>query len=172
MTYLNDPIIRDIEESNYQISENGELYNKKNGRPRKWSISGNGYLHTIIRINNDKKDILMHNLLAKLFIKNPHNYFIVDHINTIKTDNTLENLRWCTSSQNATNTNLRKDNKLKIKNITISYDNKNGYRYKYYYATIMKNKKKYAKRFEFSPEGLEKAIIWRDETIAKYHTYD
>ena len=57
---------------------------------------------------------------------NPENKKCLDHINRIRTDNRVENLRWATHSENNQNTGIRKDNKLGIKNIT--YHN-NRYRY-------------------------------------------
>lgn len=45
----------------------------------------------------------MHRLLANAFIPNPENKPIIDHINRIKTDNRLSNLRWATFKENANN---------------------------------------------------------------------
>ena len=41
-----------------------------------------------------------HILIAKQFLDNPNNFPFVDHINHNTTDYHLENLRWCTASQN------------------------------------------------------------------------
>ena len=46
----------------------------------------------------------MHRLVAEAFIPNPNNYNVVGHRNNIKDDNRVENLRWCTFSENAQNT--------------------------------------------------------------------
>ena len=43
----------------------------------------------------------------------------IDHINQLKQDDRIENLRSVTKSQNEINTTVRKNNKLKQKNVSI-----------------------------------------------------
>ena len=66
--------------------------------------NGNGYLTTSYR----KKRYYIHHLVFLMF----HGYRpkLLDHINGVRDDNRIENLREVTSSQNSMNTSLRSDN--------------------------------------------------------------
>lgn len=68
-----------------------------------------GYLQVALTKNNKTKTVLLHRLIAEHFIDNPNNYPCVNHKNGLKDDNRIENLEWCTKSENtlhAFNNNL------------------------------------------------------------------
>ncbi len=64
----------------------------------KWGIAD--YYITVLTYKNFKKTIYLHKVLAEAFLPNPENKTYINHINGNKHDNRLENLEWCTSSEN------------------------------------------------------------------------
>lgn len=66
---------------------------------------GYNYVNLCVSDNKIQKEkrFLVHRLVAEAFIPNPENKRCVDHINTIRTDNRVENLRWVTHLENQKN---------------------------------------------------------------------
>ena len=50
-----------------------------------------------------RHNVRLHRIIAEAFIPNPDNKPCIDHINTIITDNRIENLRWCSQKENMNN---------------------------------------------------------------------
>lgn len=46
-------------------------------------------------------------MVAELFLPNPNNDKVVDHINNDKLDNRVENLRWCSKGDNGKNKKVK-----------------------------------------------------------------
>lgn len=92
---------------NYFCDELGNIYSKKPNRPlRKLNPyqKENGYLVVTISINNKAKQYYVHRLIACAFLPNVGNYYSdVDHIDTDRTNNNVNNLRWTTRKGNCNN---------------------------------------------------------------------
>lgn len=84
---------------NYQISNLGNVYSKKNYKIRKSFVS-NGYLCIYLFKNGKRYRKKIHRLVAEAFIPNPNNLPIINHIDGNKMNNIVSNLEWCTSKQN------------------------------------------------------------------------
>ena len=76
--------------TNYFIDEQGKIFNKKL-KELKGSIK-NGYKSVKLTINGEKKDYLVHRLVAETFLDNPMGFKEVNHINLNKLDNSVNNL--------------------------------------------------------------------------------
>lgn len=85
------------------------------------------YLGVILCKNGKTKAYSVHRLVAEAFIRNPHNYPTVDHINRVKTDNREENLRWAPYKLQAENRKERvqknrKDESKPVEQYTLSME--------------------------------------------------
>ncbi len=120
---------------NYLIFRNGAVLSKgfdKYHPPRflKHNInSSTGYYYVNLYKDKNPKAFYIHRLLGTHFIDNPDNKRCIDHIDRNRQNNSLENLRWATSSENNFNTGLRKDNKTGYKGISFC-KTRNKYVYK------------------------------------------
>ena len=83
---------------NYEVSNHGNLRHI-HGEMRKFRYI-KGYAYVCIRANGKYRNLRVHRLIAKEFIPNPENKPCVNHKNGKKEDNRIENLEWCTPSEN------------------------------------------------------------------------
>ena len=86
----------------YYITGKGEVVNKATGKTKSLVLDSNtGYYKLQLWKNNKFKCFFIHRLIAAHFIENPNNLKFVNHKDGNKVNNTLENLEWVTSKQNA-----------------------------------------------------------------------
>ena len=92
----------------YEISSLGRVKNlnyRGTGKEKilKNTECSNGYLVIGLVKNGKLKTFYVHRLVAEAFIPNPEDKSCIDHINTIRNDNRIENLRWATHEENSNN---------------------------------------------------------------------
>ncbi len=85
---------------NYSINEVGEVRNDKTNKILTPFINKqNGYKYVDLWKNNKCKKYALHRLIAEAFIPNPENKTTVDHKDGNRLNNSLDNLRWATYSE-------------------------------------------------------------------------
>lgn len=89
-------------EGMYEVSNLGNvkslMYRKQNrNKLLKLELTWNGYQRAALGHSFRKT---VHRLVCELFVPNPENLPIINHINGIKTDNRAVNLEWVTQSDN------------------------------------------------------------------------
>lgn len=86
----------------YEVSSQGRIKSSYSRKIIK-SYSVHGYRGIALVKNSTLRKYYIHRLVAEAFIPNPNNYPCIDHINTIRADNSVKNLKWCTFLQNNLN---------------------------------------------------------------------
>ena len=165
-------------EGNYEVSNignvrsidrivkysNGREYHKK-GQRLIPTDNGKGYL--IVGLKN--KNHYVHRLVADTFIEHPNGKDFVNHIDYNRKNNTVENLEWCTVSENIkhSGSHISKAKRLRNKNKHLLGIYKRFYkngRFKHYRVIIGHKEIKACK-------SLEEAIRIRDEYLKECEYY-
>lgn len=89
---------RCTESRHYFISNAGDIYSLITGKMLNLNSDTRGYIRPKISVDGKGRSIYAHRMVMSAF-KGPSN-LDVNHINGIKTDNRLENLEYCTHTEN------------------------------------------------------------------------
>lgn len=89
-----------VVDTDYEISDVYPYPIRRKGKTRIISEDVHG---GYVRCSLNAKSVFKHTIIARQFIPNPDNLPEVDHINTNRLDNRIENLRWVTKSENIRN---------------------------------------------------------------------
>lgn len=126
------------------------------GRPAKWTFGwddGYGYM----RVNTNKKNYRVHRLVAEAFIQYPIPKGLeIDHINRIRHDNRLENIRIVSRFDNHRNTSA--NDRVEVRGGTHSYEDKSKY-----------NREKCAHYYALNRERLRERRTYRYQRKRKTH---
>ena len=106
---------------NYLIYEDGRVYSKYKRGFLIPILHNIGYHRVCVCVNGKKTFLYIHRLVAEHYIPNPENRPQVDHINRIKDDNRIENLRWATAKENSDNRGM--NNRNTSGHMYITYNN-------------------------------------------------
>jgi len=79
-------------DKDYKINLKGSIMN--------CSLNISGYPNVSLHKERKRQVARVHRLVAEAFLDNPNNYETVNHIDSVKTNNRIDNLEWCTASDN------------------------------------------------------------------------
>lgn len=87
--------------NHYWVSNMGRVKNNRTGKILKASFNSYGYLMVILYKNKKRKPLTIHRAVMLTFCPVSNSSEMeVNHINGVKTDNTINNLEWCTQAEN------------------------------------------------------------------------
>lgn len=87
-------------EGKYEIVANLGVWNIRFNKPLRWFLNIDGYAVVGLFKNKKQRQFFIHRLIAEAFIPNPEKKPFINHKNGIKTDFSIQNLEWCTQSEN------------------------------------------------------------------------
>ena len=82
------------------VKSKSESYRLTKGKVLSGSITKDGYVRCLIKVNGVGRSYFAHRLVAETFIPNPDNLPQINHKDEDKRNNRVDNLEWCTAKYN------------------------------------------------------------------------
>ena len=143
-----------------EVSNFGEV--KSHGKIIKGEITSGGYCRVHISHKGVQYKFLVHRLVAEAFILNPKRLPEVNHIDGNKQNNSVDNLEWCTRSQNTSHafkTGLRNYNGCKNPHSKLTQSDVETIRGIYVRGKHCENNSYgLAKRYNVSPKTIQNVV--------------
>ena len=89
----------------YLVSSDGRVFSRRSNREIRPTHDKFGYLYFVLCVDRNRVTVKAHRLVALAYLPNPNSKPTVDHINGIRDDNRVENLRWATNKEQTNNPN-------------------------------------------------------------------
>ncbi len=109
----------DVKYDDFEASTLSRIRNRKTRKLVKQSKRPDGYMRCKLSKNGKRKDVRVHRVIAFTFLVNPENKQFVNHLNSKRADNRLENLAWCTHPENMRHTFTNPDRRTPCKRIIL-----------------------------------------------------
>ena len=122
------PLIIDSICTQYQIDEDGNIYNIRTKKYLLGTIRS-GYRMVKLTINGKKRDFSVHRLVASTFLPNENNLPQVNHKDGNKLNNSVSNLEWISAAHNINHAiQLGRNKRQIIKPIDEPIDSQHGWK--------------------------------------------
>ena len=82
------------------VTEDGRAMNMVSGKWLSVCDNGHGYKQVFVSVKNKRYMRYVHRLVAECYLPNPNNLAEVNHKDGNKANNAVDNLEWCTRSEN------------------------------------------------------------------------
>lgn len=90
---------------NFWVDRKGRVFHLDSSNPNHWTVcecvfDKTEYPYVMISYSGTFRRVYMHRLMAETFIANPNHLPVVMHLNNVKYDYDISNLKWGTQSEN------------------------------------------------------------------------
>ena len=151
----------------YAVDINGNIKDLRTGKLKKLYKNEQGYITIALLNEKGYSTQQVHRLIGIHFIPNPNNLLEIDHINRVRDDNRIENLRWADDYTQAVN-QLRVNTKYKKYIILEDLKNKKNPNPSWI-ISIRNHLCKFRKRYSFCDYKYEDIVKIRDEILTAHN---